>query len=130
MGDGEFQALKSYLESHGIGQRISCPYTFEQNGCAECKHRHLVNTAHGIIHTAKHPLKYWNYEFYNANHIISHLLTPLLEYKSPFECLFREKPDYHNLKGFGCLCFPWVHPYTLNKLEPCPLPYVFLGYSN
>ncbi|CAI0428863.1 unnamed protein product [Linum tenue] len=37
---GEYQALTSYLLKHGISHRSSCPYTPEQNGCAERKHRH------------------------------------------------------------------------------------------
>lgn len=39
---GGFQALTTYLSTNGISQRVSCPYTLEENGCTECKHRHIV----------------------------------------------------------------------------------------
>lgn len=32
------------------------------------------------------------------------------------------------LRIFGCLCFPWLGPYTKNKLEPKSKPCLFLGY--
>lgn len=30
---------------------------------------------------------------------------------------------------FGCLCFPWIKPYTSHKLDAKSTPCVFLGYS-
>ncbi|XP_019087641.1 PREDICTED: uncharacterized protein LOC109127429 [Camelina sativa] len=43
-GGGEFTSnlLKQHLSEHGVIHRISCPYTPQQNGIAERKHRHLV----------------------------------------------------------------------------------------
>ncbi|WVY94394.1 hypothetical protein V8G54_033482, partial [Vigna mungo] len=35
----------------------------------------------------------------------------------------------HKLRTFGCLCFPWLVPYTTSKLLPKSQPCVFLGYS-
>lgn len=54
--------------------------------------------------------------------------TPLLDYRSPFEALFGEKPNYTNIKIFRCLCFPWLRPYSKNKLE-CGSTRVLLWYS-
>lgn len=50
---GEFQALSKYLKEQGITHRISCPHTPAQNGMAERKHRHLVETALSLL---KHSL--------------------------------------------------------------------------
>ena len=126
---GEFQALTSYLRDNGISQRISCPYTPEQNGCAERKHRHIVETGRALLAHSGVPHKYWTNAFATAVYTINRLPTPNLNHKSPFEILFHVRPNFKSLRVFGCLCYPWLRPYTKNKLEPRSKPCVFLGYS-
>ena len=46
-----------------------------------------------------------------------------------FEKLFNKAPDPSKLCVFGCLCFPWLRPYSSHKLDPKSSPCVFLGYS-
>ena len=55
--------------------------------------------------------------------------TPILHMKSPYEVLFDKPPDYNRLHAFGCLCFPWLRPYTKHKLQNRSSPCIFLGYS-
>ena len=45
-GGGEFNstAFQGLLSTSGISLQVSCPYTPEQNGVAERKHRHIVET--------------------------------------------------------------------------------------
>lgn len=55
--------------------------------------------------------------------------TQVLSNQSPYQTIFKEKPNYTKLKIFGCLCFPWLRPYTPHKLAPRSIPCIFLGYS-
>ncbi|KAJ8647024.1 hypothetical protein MRB53_000047 [Persea americana] len=55
--------------------------------------------------------------------------TPTLNLSSPYENFFTIAPNYSKLKIFGCLCYPWLRPYTTNKLDTRSKPCVFLGYS-
>ena len=55
--------------------------------------------------------------------------TPTLNLSSPYEKFFTTAPNYSKLKIFGCLCYPWLRPYTTNKLDTLSKPCVFLGYS-
>lgn len=126
---GEFQALKPYLAQHGIIQRSSCPHTPEQNGCAERKHRHITETGRANLFHASVPSKYWDHAFATAVYTINRLPTPNLNHMSPYQKIFGRQPDYNFLKIFGCSCFPWLKPYTSNKLEPRSTKCVFLGYS-
>ena len=48
---------------------------------------------------------------------------------SSFEKLFNKTPDPSKLRVFGCLCFPWLYPYSSHKLDPNFSPCVFLDYS-
>ena len=109
---------------------ISKLHLIHLNICTtERHHKHLVETGLTLLHQAKVPPKFWPYAFKTTVYLINHLPTHILNYSSPFEALFHRKPNYHKLKVFGSLCFPWLKPYTSNKLEPKSSPCIFLGYS-
>ena len=72
---GEYQALTTYLSENGITQRIACPKTPEQNGCAERKHRHIVETGRALLHHSNVPTEYWHYAFDTAVYIINRANT-------------------------------------------------------
>ncbi|MDV3146748.1 MAG: transposase family protein, partial [Sweet potato little leaf phytoplasma] len=103
---GEFLAFKPYLDSHGISHRFSCPHTSQQNGIAECKHRHIVDTGLALLSHSSMPLKFWDEAFSTAVFFINRLPSEVLHGKSPLDIIFCTHPDYSFLKTFGCQCFP------------------------
>ena len=105
------------------------PKNSEQNGCAEQKHRHIVDTGRTLLHHSQVPNEYWHYAFDTAVYLINRLPTPILHHTTPFQKLFDHLPQCHDLKIFGCLCYPWLRPYTSNKLEPHSKKCIFMGYS-
>ena len=129
-GGGEYQKLKSFLETYGIQHLKTPPHTPQHNGSAERRHCHIVETGLTLLHNASLPLSFWSFAFQTTSYLINHLLTPLLNNKSPFESLFRSPPNYSKLRIFGYLCFPWLKPYTSHKLEPKSRLCLFLGYSS
>ena len=50
-------------------------------------------------------------------------------YVSIFQTLHHTNPNPTHLYSFGCLCFPWLHPYASNKLQPKYQPCIFVGYA-
>lgn len=132
-GGGEFvsQAFFSHLAKCGIKQLISCPYTPQQNGIAERKHRHITELGLSMLFDSKVPLKYWVEAFFIAN-FISNLLpsSSLPNQKSPYETLLVKKPEYSFLRVFCCPCYPLLRPYSANKFEPRSLKCVLLGYND
>ncbi|KAM0003914.1 putative RNA-directed DNA polymerase [Helianthus debilis subsp. tardiflorus] len=126
---GEYIGLKPYLTSHGISHYTTPPHTPEQNGVAERRHRHVVETGLALLHYANLPQTFWSHAFQTATYLINRLPTPILSNKTPCDMLFGKPPDYTKLKPFGCLCYPWLRPYTTSKLQSRSHSCIFLGYS-
>ena len=96
----------------------------------ERRHKHIVETGLTLLGQCHAPLKYWSYAFESFVYLINRTPTPVLNYKSPFECLLKSSLDYAFLRTFGYLCFPFLHQYNAHKLDFCSSTCVFLGYSN
>ena len=82
-------SLSKFFENCGIIHRISCPYTHQQNGTIEQKHRHLVETGLALFYHASVPLHYWDDTFQTACYLIDRLPTKILQNHSPFEIFFK-----------------------------------------
>uniref|UniRef100_A0A803NU16 Retroviral polymerase SH3-like domain-containing protein n=1 Tax=Cannabis sativa TaxID=3483 RepID=A0A803NU16_CANSA len=63
-------------------------------------------------------------------YLINRLPTFILQNVSPFEKLYKQKPDYNHLKVFGCSCFPFLTPYNTHKVAFRSSKCLFLGYNN
>ncbi|CAJ2666261.1 unnamed protein product [Trifolium pratense] len=126
---GEYIGLRSFLSTHGISHHTTPPHTPEHNGISERRNRHIAETGLSLLHHAGLPLTYWPHAMTTAAYLINRLPTPILGYQSPYSKLIRISPDYHKLKCFGCLCFPWIKPYANHKLAPKSTMCVFVGYS-
>ena len=55
---GEFLALRSFLETHGITYLTIPPQTLEHNGYFEPRHRHIVEMGLTLLHQASIPLTF------------------------------------------------------------------------
>jgi len=130
-GGGEFMShtLQNFFLSHGISHLVSCPGTPEQNGLAERKHRHVVETGLTLMAHGHTPKEYWNHAFSTAVYLINWLPTTTVKGRSPFEVLFGNRPSYDHLRIFGCACFPALAPFGRGKLDFKSIECVFLGYS-
>ena len=115
--------------THGITHLTTPPHTHEQNGYSESRHRHTVETGLTFLHQVTIPLTFWPYAFATVVYLINRMPKVGLSLGSYFEKLFNKAPDPSKLRVFGCLCFPWLHPYSSYKLDPKSSPCVFLGYS-
>lgn len=74
------------------------------------------------------PHTFWSLALQTAVYLINRMPTPVLGKSSPFELLFGSAPNYLKLRIFGCLCFPWLRPYTAGKLDPPSRSCIFVGY--
>lgn len=103
-GGGKFYRLHQFFRRISITHRISCPYTSQQNGIAERKHRHIVETGMAILAQSSMPLHFWDEAFLTACYLINRMQTPILQNISHITCLFQITTDYSFLRTFGCAC--------------------------
>ena len=130
-GGGEYtsKSFESFLTSNGIHHQISCPYSPQQNGLVERKHRHLIETVITLLSQASLPSTYWSFAVQSALSLINLLPTLTLGFLSPWFKLYGQHPDITSFKIFGCACYPFLRPYTKHKLEHRTTECLFLGYS-
>lgn len=126
---GEFQAFIEILRDNGIEFQHPCPHTSAQNGRAERKHQHIVETGLTMLAQAHMPLKYWTDAFQTVTYLINRMPTPVLQGKSPYEVLNNKIPVYKELKVFGTTCFPCLRAYQPHKFSFRTIKCVNLGYS-
>ena len=131
-GGGEYLSSEftEYLLNHGITRQISCPHTPQQNGIAERKHRHIVETALSMLHDTDLPMTLWTEAFHTAVYVINRLPLALLAGKSPFFLLNHEHPKYDELRVFGCICYVHVDSSLRNKLQARAIMCQFVGYAD
>jgi len=125
----EYLSLTSYLQQCGIQHRLSCPYTHEQNGYVERKHRHIIDMGITLLTTTSLPLKFWVEAFIVVVHTINVLPTNVLKGDNPYNMLFKRKPDCKHFNVFGRAFYPNLRPYNQCKFTFLSACCLFLGYS-
>lgn len=107
-------SFQTFLTSQGILHQSSCPYTPQQNGVAERKNRHLVETARTMLLHHNVPSQFWGDAILTACYLINRMPSTVLHNKVPRSLLFPKQQLYGvPLRVFGCTCF--VHNLTPGK---------------
>jgi len=117
-----------FFSENGVLHQKSIVGTPQQNGVAERKHRHLLDTARAIrLHTGL-PKYFWEECILSATHIINKLPIATLNWTSPFERLYGKSPTYEDLRVIGCLSFA-ANLKPTDKFESRAKRCILLGYT-
>lgn len=122
--------FNNFMTSHGIIHQSTCPHTPQQNGIAERKHRHIIETARTLLLSANAPIKFWGDAVLTAVFLINRMPSSVLNNKVPYSLLFpRDNPSKISPRVFGSTCF--VHDLSpgRDKLSASAIKCIFLGYS-
>uniref|UniRef100_A0A2N9J915 CCHC-type domain-containing protein n=1 Tax=Fagus sylvatica TaxID=28930 RepID=A0A2N9J915_FAGSY len=103
--------------------------TSQQNGRAERKHRHILDSVRAFLISASCPERFWGEAALTAVYTINRLPSSALQNVTPFECLYGTPASYSSLRVFGCACFVLLQPHEHSKLEPRSRLCCFLGYG-
>ena len=103
---------------------MSYPYTSQQNGRAERKHRHIAEFGLTLLAQAKMPLHFWWEAFSTPVYLINRLPSLVTQNESPYSLLFQKKPDYNSLNPLGVLAIPVLNlivstNYNSTQLDVC-----------
>ena len=122
---GEFinHRFQSYFQQHGLLHETSCSQTPQQNGVAERKNRHILETARALVIGAMVPSSYWGDAVATAVYLINCMSSKILHFKTPLHTLSAHisLPSILMLppKIFECVVFVYLHKKQCTKLEPC-----------
>ncbi|CAL2254172.1 unnamed protein product [Prunus armeniaca] len=130
-GGGEFTStlFTAFLDSKGVNHHLSCPHTPQQNGLAERKNRHVIDTAITLLSAASLPTKFWVHSVAHAVYLINRMPSEVLNHQSPFLKLFGHAPNVQHLRVFGTAVYPYLRCYNVHKLQPRTAQCVFMGYA-
>ncbi|KAL3353831.1 hypothetical protein AABB24_018482, partial [Solanum stoloniferum] len=128
---GEFysHACTELFQHYGIVHESSCPYTPQQNGVVERRHRHILETARAVKFQSGLPSRFWGLCIEAAVYILNRIPSTVLNGRSPFQLLYNKLPSLLHLRVIGCLCFATTL-IQKDKFSPRAVRAVLVGYSS
>ncbi|RVX02348.1 Retrovirus-related Pol polyprotein from transposon RE1 [Vitis vinifera] len=117
----------SFMSHHGILHQSSCAHTPQQNGVAERKNRHLVETARTLLLHSHVPFRFWGDAILTACYLINRMPSSVLHDQIPHSLLFPDQPPYFlPPRVFGCTCFVHILTPGQDKLSAKAMKCLFL----
>jgi transposase InsO family protein len=132
---GEYvnQEFNRYFQTHGIVHETTCPQTPQQNGVAERKNRHILETARALLIGSHVPRHFWADAVVTAVYLMNRMPSRVLNFQTPLQVLSTHGPLPSIMmlppRVFGCVAFVHLHKNQRTKLDPCALRCIFLGYA-
>jgi hypothetical protein len=127
------QRFRTYFDNHGLIHEMSCPQTPQQNGVAEQKNRHILETARALLHGNHVPTRFWPDAVSTTVHLLNRLPSKVLQFQTPLQVLASHVSLNTTLmlppRVFGCVAYVHLHKNQRSKLDPCALRCLFLGYA-
>ncbi|KAL6349124.1 hypothetical protein AAG906_033780 [Vitis piasezkii] len=104
-----------------------------QNGTAEKKNMHILETTRALLINAHVPNRYWSDAVATTVHLLNRMPTKVLQFQTPLKVI----SDHVSLptilmippRIFGCVAFVHLHKNQRTKLDPCAVRCLFLGYG-
>ncbi|KAJ7961891.1 Retrovirus-related Pol polyprotein from transposon TNT 1-94 [Quillaja saponaria] len=87
-------SFQHFMTSQGMLHQSSCSHTPQQNGVAERKNRHLIETARTLLLHGHVPLRFWGDAVLTACYLINRMPSSTLHNKIPYSIIFPNHPLY------------------------------------
>jgi hypothetical protein len=131
---GEFdnEGVRRILCSNGITQRLTAPYTPQQNGCSERDNRTIVEMARTLKYSnpdIDFPPAMWAELCNTAVYILNRTGKSSVEEKSPWEIWTGKKPRIKHLRIVGSVCFVHIPDCKRRKMDKKAVKGFLVGYD-
>ena len=97
--------MKELKKEEGFEFDYSEPGTPEHNGASEQFNKTLQEKIRSLIFDAKMPKQFWNFALGYAVHVYNRSPHKALEFKTPYQMIFRNTPTLKYLRRFGCASY-------------------------
>lgn len=131
---GEFDnaEVKKILQKFGVTQRLTAPYTPQQNGLSERDNRTIVEMARTFKYAnpdAQFPEAIWAELVSSAVYIINRTGKSSVEGVTPFELWTNQKPRIKHLRIIGSRCYAHVPHQKRKKMDMKAVQGYLIGYD-
>ena len=117
-----------FLKENGIVHQLTVPYNPAQNGVAERMNRTVMELARTMMSHASLRNQFWAEAVNTSVYIRNRCPTSARDGVTPYECLFKQKPDVGNLHVFGCVSYVHISDGQRTKLEVKSRKSISIGY--
>lgn len=123
--------VRTILQREGIVQRLTMPYTPEQNGTSERENRTVVETARAMMHAHGNiQQNLWAEMIRTANYILNRTGPSNVSGISPYELWYGKKPGLKHLRVIGSTCYVHVPKQKRHKMDRKATKGILIGYDH
>ena len=128
---GEFMSkdFESLLQASGITREHTVRATPQQNGVAERRNRTHDEGIVSMLQEAHLPKQFWGEALALHVRILNATPTSALSGVTPFEAVFKHKPDLSMLRVFGCRAFVHTGRDKRKSLDSHTTECIYLGFE-
>jgi hypothetical protein len=109
---------RTFFLSHSIQLRMSCPYTYPQNGKVECMICNTNDVIRSLLFQASLPARYWAESLHTTTYLLNLLPSKAISTPSPHFAFFDATTSYAHLQVFGFAYYPNLSAVAPHKLTP------------
>ena len=130
---GEYMSNEfiAFLDAHGIEKQYTTRNRPQQNGVAERANRTLAERITAMLNESGLSKRYWPECLAALVHVLNRCPTAILSNVTPYEVLYKKKPDVSHLRVWGCVAYVHVQRDKRSgslgsHMDKC----IFLGYPD
>jgi transposase InsO family protein len=131
-GEFDCQEVKRILSENGISQRLTAPYTPEQNGGSERENRTIVEMARTFKYSnseVEFPDAIWAELVTSAIYILNRTGKSSKDGVSPYELWMGKKPRIKHLRIIGSSCYVHIPAERRKKMDKKAVKGFLVGYD-